>query len=74
MFKAWKKKRAEKKAAEEKIANDEYLTRLRNSARGFCKCGHSGNGPFLKLHEIESLIQAEMARKTKAIKANQQRG
>ena len=38
----------------------EYMTRLSNSASGFCGCSHVGEGPFLTVSEIESIIKCEL--------------
>jgi len=66
MLLAWLKKRAEKKEVAKKIAENEYLTRLKNSANGFCGTRHFGPGPFLSLREFESLIWAELKRRTES--------
>ena len=59
MFKNWRVRQAQKKALEEAARNDAYLMRLKNSARGFCGTRHSGEGPFLKLEEVQILIRNE---------------
>jgi len=46
----------------EKIANDDYLVRVKNSAHGFTGCRHYGDGPFLRTGEINSLIWRELKR------------
>ncbi len=63
MFKKWRKKRAAKKEKAEKIKNDAYLTRLQNSAKGYCGCKHEGEGPFLSIEEINFLMWRELERR-----------
>ena len=67
MFKKWKQKRDEKVAAQKKIENDEYLTRLKNSAGNFSGSTHYGGGPFLSINEINHLMREELKRQTNEV-------
>jgi hypothetical protein len=67
MFKKRKERKERERAVAEKISNDRYLTRLKNSAYGFSGSRHSGSGPFLSIGEIKSLIRRELDRKSREI-------
>lgn len=64
IFKNWIAKRKLEKARTEKIANNEYLSRLRNSAKGYRGHSHYGDGPFLEVVEVESILRKELKRLT----------
>ena len=57
----------QKRAREEKLEKDAYLTRLKNSADGFCGMRHRGDGDFLDIWEIRALIISELERRLKEI-------
>ena len=73
MFKRWKEARATRKAAKiarvelaEKIQNDDYLRRLRNSADMLSGLTHSGNSSefdhLLKIWEVRSVLRQHLER------------
>ena len=64
MFGCWKRRRAEKRALLEQVKHDAYIERLLNSAHGFCGTRHTGEGPFLSIEEVRSLIWKEVKSRT----------
>lgn len=65
MFEKYRQRKAKERAIQEKIKNDNYLSKLQNSIIHFCGTRYStSDRNTLSIYEIQDLMVAELERLT----------